>query len=123
MGKEDAGATSLGWCCSPGFWAVWLGVLLVAGGGFLMLEELASLRLTPGVPWLAAAGVACLATAARFRTPHCFLTGPALLAAALALQLDESGLGIAWGLLGPGLMIGFGAAFLLEEWLRTRRVT
>lgn len=70
---------------------------------------------------LFAMSIGCFANAFKNRTYHCVLTGPLFLIAAILLLISDS-THIKTGLIWAGVLVGTGAAFLLE-WRYSRKLS
>ncbi len=103
-------------CTTPGALCFWgAAFLVIYGAGLLAMQVWPGVEAYDTALLLGALGLACGINFARNRTYHCAITAPIFLLGAVAAGLDAAGVwSVPENILWPLVMIGVGAAFLLE---------
>jgi len=103
-------------CSSPAAICYWFAASLIAWGALSLIGIYwRPLRGSSATTILFAMGIGCVANWVRNRTLHCAFTAPLfLIAAAVFLLLDLSVIHVNPILIWPFVLIGVGAAFLVE---------
>ena len=103
-------------CSSPAAMCYWFAVSLIAWGALSLIGVYwRPLHGTSATTILFAMGIGCVANWFRNRTLHCAFTAPVFLIAAVVFLLSEVNiLHVNAILIWPFVLIGVGAAFLVE---------